>query len=326
MAIFNVEKYIVRSFDSILNQTMDLNDIEVIMVDDCSTDNTRNIVEEYEKRYPNFKAVYHERNSGGCAVPRNSGLNIASGKYIMFLDPDDEFAPDMCETLYKKIESSNAEVVKCNHELINSDTEKIAYQYDKSIPEIRIDCKKELPTDSVSVCNAIHNHEFLTENNLRFPELKNSEDLVFSILEFFNANTMIILNDYAGYRYYDNPEFSHQSKPTEKNLDAIIGSYFITRDIIIKQNRTEIYHKLFSKLCFRYFARLLDYTGDKKKYFTRFYEFEKSLNCILTFEFSWMNVVNKILMKNRISTAVFVFDAFSFIRKTPIIKIYRKIL
>lgn len=328
MPIFNTEQYIERSFKSILNQTMNLDDIEVIMVDDCSTDNTRNIVREYEKKYPNFKAVYHDKNSGGCAIPRNSGLKVAKGKYIMFLDPDDEYATDMCETLYNKIENSDAEVVKCNHELINTKINKslIDYNYDKNTPEIQINCKTELPPNSVSVCNSIHTKSFLDKNNLKFPNLKNSEDMVFSINEFFNANKIIILNNYAGYKYYTNFEVSHQMKPTKKNLDAVINSYFITRDIIKKNNRTEIYPAFFSKLCFQYFLRLLDYNGDKKEYFKKFYEFEKSLNCTLTFNYSWLNLVNKFIITNHISIAVFVFEGLNWIRKTPIIKIYRKTL
>ena len=325
MPIFNVEKYIERSFNSILNQTMDLNDIEVIMVDDCSTDSTQNIVKKYEEKYPNFKAVYHEKNSGGCAVPRNSGFEIATGKYIMFLDPDDEFALDMCETLYNKIENSDAEIVKCNHELINPILSRVDYQYDKSLLEIKIDCKKDLPPDSVSVCNCIHNHEFLKNNNLKFLELKNSEDLVFSIAEFFNANTMIFLNNYAGYKYYTNEEISHQSKPTDEKLEALVEGYLITQEIIKKQNRTEIYYKLFSKRCSEFFIRLLNYAGrNKKQHFIKFYEFEKRLDCTLNFEFMWMNIVNKFIVKNHISTAILVFDIFNFIRKTPLVNIYRK--
>ena len=76
MPIFNVEEYIERSLKSILNQTMDLNDIEVIMVDDCSTDNSRMIIERYSHDYSNFKGLYHEKNSGGCAIIRILGKKI----------------------------------------------------------------------------------------------------------------------------------------------------------------------------------------------------------------------------------------------------------
>ena len=326
MAIFNTEKYIERSFASILNQTMNQNDIEVIMVDDVSTDNTRNIVREYEEKYPNFKAVYHKENSGGCAVPRNSGLKVATGEYVMFLDPDDEYEPDMCETLYNKIKKSGAEVVKCNHNLIVNNKSRIDYNYDKNIPEIVLDCKKDAPSTSVSVCNAIHDRKFLEKNNITFPELKNAEDGIFSLTEFFNSNKIIILNNYAGYKYYTNPEISHSMKGTDENLEIILYGLFTLKDIIRKNNRTEIYHDFFSVYSVQFFLRVLNYDGNKKKYFKRFYEFENDLNCTLTFKYSWLNIVNKFIVANHISMAVFVFEGFNFIRKTPFIEIYRKTL
>lgn len=109
--IFNVEKYLERALNSIINQTMDFRDIEVIMVDDCSTDNSKKIIEEYSNKYSNFIGIYHEKNSGCAAIPRNTGLKAASGDYIMFLDPDDEFFLNACETLYNNIEKYDADVV-----------------------------------------------------------------------------------------------------------------------------------------------------------------------------------------------------------------------
>lgn len=326
MPIFNTEKYIERSFKSILNQTMNLDDIEVIMVDDCSTDNTLNIVRKYEKKYPNFKAIYHEKNSGGCAVPRNSGLKVATGEYVMFLDPDDEYAPDMCETLYNKIKNSNIELVKCNHELIINNKHIIDYNYDANIPEIKLNCKQDAPPNSVSVCNVIHNRKFLDANNITFPEIKNAEDGIFSITEFFKANQMIILNNYAGYKYYTNPEISHSMKGTDENLEIILNGFCTIRDIIKKNGRTEIYPDFFSVYCYQFFLRALNHKGNKKKYFKRFYEFEKSLNCNLTFKYQWLNLVNTFIITNHISLAVFAFNGLNFIRKTPFIKIYRKFL
>ena len=325
MAIFNTEKYIERSFKSILNQTMDLKDIEVIMVDDLSTDNTRNIVREYEEKYPNFKAVYHKENSGGCAVPRNSGLKVATGEYVMFLDPDDEYYPTMCETMYNKIKNSDAEIVKCNHEMIRPENSKIDYQFDENISELEINCKTDNPLISVSVCNAIHDRAFLKEKNIMFPILKNAEDMVFSTTEFLNANKIIYIN-YVGYKYYTNSEVSHSMKPSKKNLDAVLAGYVKTKETIEEYGRTEIYYPFFSGTCFSFFIRIMDYPGDKKEYFKQFYEFEKSLNCTLTFKYSWMNIVNKFISKNHITMAVIAFEGMNLIRKTPIIKIYRKSL
>lgn len=324
--IFNVEKYIERSLNSILNQTMDLKEIEVIMVDDKSTDNTRSIIKEYEKKYHNFKAIYKKENSGCAAIPRNMGINISTGEYLMFLDPDDEYSPDMCEKLYEKIKHSTAKVVKCNHKLVFENQYRIDYNIDKNISEIEINSKKDFPPISASACNAIHNRTFIIENNITFPNLNNGEDAIFSMCEFFKADKIILFNNYAGYLYYTNPDTSHSRTGATKNLDTLLETFYILRNLIEKNNRTDIFHDYFSRYCFEFFIRLLNYNGDKKVYFKQFYEFEKSLNCTLTFKFSWMNIVNKFLMQNRISTAVFVFNSLNFIRKTPIIKIYRKLL
>lgn len=326
MPIFNVEKYIERSLKSVLNQTMDLTDIEVIMVDDCSTDGTKDIVKKYETKYPNFKAIYLKKNSGGASIPRNAGLKIASGKYIMFLDPDDEFAKDMCEILYNKIKKSHVNIVKCNHKLISPDDVKIEYQFDKNIQEVVINCKTEFPPNTSSVCNAIHDRNFLFENNIKFPNSKVIEDVIFSITEFFNADKIIILNNYAGYYYHTNEETSHSKIPSTKNMNSMLTAYEITRDMIMHNNRNEIIQDFFSKRCALFLLMLLKYTGNKKQYMRKFYEFEKSLNCTLTFKYLWMNIVNKILMKNKISTALFTMNLFNLIRKTPLIKIYRKML
>lgn len=326
MPIFNAEKYFERSINSILNQTMDLEDIEVIMVDDNSTDNTRKMVQEYEKKYPNFKGVYHEKNSGGCAIPRNSGLAVSTGEYVMFLDPDDEYAPDMCETLYNKIKNNGYKIVKCNHKLIYENSKTDDYQFDKNIPEVEIDCKKDLPPNTSSVCNTIHDRDFIIKNNITFANLKNAEDMAFSLEEFFNTDKILVMNNYAGYYYYTNPEISHARKPTRTNLEETLKAYMLARDIIKQNGRNEILLPYFSKRCFGFFMLLLNYEGNKKEYFNKFYEFEKSLDCILNFEFAWANIVNKMLMKNRISTAIFVLNGFNLIRTTPMINIYRKFL
>ena len=110
LPIFNVEKLLERALNSIINQTMDLADIEVIMVDDCSTDSSRKIMEKYSNKYPNFISLYHQENSGGCGLPRNTGLEVASGEYVMFLDPDDEYMADNCEILYETIKKFDADI------------------------------------------------------------------------------------------------------------------------------------------------------------------------------------------------------------------------
>lgn len=324
MPCFNVEKYIERSFKSILNQTMDLDDIEVIMVDDCSTDETKNIIIEYDKKYPNFKAVFHEKNSGGCAIPRNSGLEIATGKYIMFLDPDDEFVEDMCEVMYDKIEETGLDLVKCNYVWITPKSSSLHYSYDESISEIKLTCENDLPPEVSSVWSGIHRKSFLDEKGLKFANLKNGEEFLFSLTEYVNLDTLIFLNHYHGYKYYINDVISHASRPTKDHLDAFLNSYDLIRKVLQSKNRQDIIKKFFSTEPMRFFLRLLDYKKDKKEYLKRYYEIEKSLNVELTMEHKWLDILNKLLMKKHFSLAVWYMNSVNLIRNSPFVTVYRK--
>ena len=92
--VYNAERYISNTIESVLNQTY--RDIEIVLVDDCSNDNSKTIIEAYAKK--NDGIIYHlQEENGGAAVARNTALNIASGRYVAFLDSDDLWLPDKLE-------------------------------------------------------------------------------------------------------------------------------------------------------------------------------------------------------------------------------------
>jgi len=110
--MYNVEKYIGECLDSILAQT--LKNFEVIVVDDCSTDNSVAIVESYLEKFGGRLKIKRTRNnSGGCAVPRNFGLPFSSGEYILFMDGDDTITPTALNELYTIAKKFDADVVHC---------------------------------------------------------------------------------------------------------------------------------------------------------------------------------------------------------------------
>ena len=80
------------------------------MVDDCSTDESGEIIDEYEKNYDCCKAIHLEQNTGSANGPRNRGIKESTGNYIMFLDPDDRYTLDAIDTLYKTIKEYDAEI------------------------------------------------------------------------------------------------------------------------------------------------------------------------------------------------------------------------
>ena len=100
---YNVEEYLPQCLDSVLNQTM--SNIEIILVDDCGTDKSTIIAEQYAQRDMRIKLVRHETNQG-IAVARNSGVDHCTAPYIMFVDSDDYVEADYCEKLHQAIVSS----------------------------------------------------------------------------------------------------------------------------------------------------------------------------------------------------------------------------
>ena len=110
--VYNTEKYLKKCLDSIINQT--LKSLEIICIDDCSTDNCLHILKEYQLKDNRIKIIEQKENKGQ-GVARNLGLNIAEGKYIMFLDPDDWLELNALEILYKKSKETNADIIHFNY-------------------------------------------------------------------------------------------------------------------------------------------------------------------------------------------------------------------
>ena len=109
--VYNVEEYLAPCLDSLVKQT--LQDIEIIVVNDGSPDNSQEIIDRYVKKYPNLvKAMIKE--NGGQASARNMALEIAKGEYVNFVDSDDWVKIDMYENMYKKAKEEDADIVVCN--------------------------------------------------------------------------------------------------------------------------------------------------------------------------------------------------------------------
>ena len=118
--MYNAVKYIKQTVDSVLNQTF--KDIEVIVVDDCSTDGSYNFCKSLYENNKRVKIIHHQKNKG-VALSRNSGLREAQGKYVTFLDNDDVILPYALELLFKVAEEYKADVVStCGHVISNDET------------------------------------------------------------------------------------------------------------------------------------------------------------------------------------------------------------
>ena len=112
--VYNAENYLENTINSIINQSIGFDNIELILVDDSSKDNSKIIIENYENNYENILAFYSNNNHGFPGFGRNIGLKKATAEYIMFMDNDDELDKDICKTLYETITSEKADVVCCD--------------------------------------------------------------------------------------------------------------------------------------------------------------------------------------------------------------------
>ena len=111
--VYNVEKYLSRCLDSLINQT--LTDIEIICVNDGSTDDSLKILRQYQEK--DNRIVIVDKKNGGLPSARNAGLDRARGQYVGFVDSDDYVEPSMFETLYKTAKKKNSEVVICGAQI-----------------------------------------------------------------------------------------------------------------------------------------------------------------------------------------------------------------
>lgn len=196
--VYNVEDYLVDALDSLVNQS--LTDIEILMIDDGSTDNSRYIIERYALDYDNFHA-FHKENEG-LSVTRNYGLKYAKGDYIFFIDSDDYLLHDALEKLYNCAVEYDSDVVTSNFFRYN-DTKSwqhiicdyVFNNLDEDLYNTNLAEYPNLIWD-MPVWNKLYKKEFLDDINLRFYDGRVLfEDNIFSTELYVNAKKVSILKE-----------------------------------------------------------------------------------------------------------------------------------
>ena len=146
--------------DSLINQTIGKENLEIIMVDDCSTDESGKIIDEYDNEYDCCKAIHLEENTGSANGPRNRGISECSGDYIMFLDPDDRYTPDAIETLYNAIKEHDAEIAFGRFRRVFTYGEKVQKSYSPYLDDL----SKNYPDEEFETANPLNVPDFIWEN------------------------------------------------------------------------------------------------------------------------------------------------------------------
>lgn len=258
--IYNVEKYLDRCMKSLLGQT--LQDIELIMVDDGSPDKCPQICDEYVQKNPKIKVV-HKQNAG-LGYARNSGLEVATGEFVAFVDSDDYVDTSMFEILYNEALKTQADAVFCAYQIHDKNRDgEILFSKKKLLHGKEIinyiadmiaspNCIKEERLECMSAWNGIYKKNIIDEGKIRFMSEREivSEDIVFNV-DFLKGCNCIALVPQPLYYYCINGNSLSQTFKASK-FTGIIKLY---NSLI---NRTTEYNSIeMSQRCLRL---LVEYT------------------------------------------------------------------
>lgn len=211
--IYNVEKYIKQCLNSVVYQTLE--DIEIIVIDDCSPDKSMEIVRDYAI-YDKRIVILTQQTNQGQGLARNRALDIARGEYIMFLDPDDWFELDACEKAYNQISTNQNDMVFFNlyswkerYSILGKrelNTSRLKpFEELKSNPHINL---QELQTNWF-ICGwtviQIYSRDFLNKNHIRYSTHRYAEDLAFITKAMVESKDISIL---------DEPLYNYRKRPS----------------------------------------------------------------------------------------------------------------
>lgn len=214
--IYNVEKYLPKCIESILNQTY--TNLEIILVDDGSLDNSSQICDEYAKRDKRIKVI-HQRNSGP-GFTRNAGLDIYSGEFVMFIDPDDYISKDAVQVLYDRIVIDGSDMAVGKHTDVYDDGSCNGTYC--SFMKNAVISKRDLFSMmgksnfiAVSSCAKLYKRKIFDE--IRYPKLKSAEDLWIFTKVVDKCKTISIVDKTIYYYYQRSDSLVHKKSEQSKN-------------------------------------------------------------------------------------------------------------
>lgn len=277
--IYNVESYLERCVQSIQRQTYD--NLEIILVDDGSTDSCPKMCDDFAKEDNRIKVIHKENNGQGCA--RNTGLKTASGKFVLFVDADDFIDNNHVKALYNLLVSNDADTVlgslsyKKNHKPITRQSHNLklgVYENERVKDEILlcfigadINSKKDVLLEA-SACTNLYSKEIIDSFNVSFESERQtiSEDLFFNLRYFFYAKKVVVENE-CGYYYCENNQSTtrkYDSKRFERTLKFYNKLTKYVNDMGLQQKVNQRVNRTFL-LNVRFLVRLIVMSDLSKK-------------------------------------------------------------
>lgn len=260
--VYNVQDQLRICLDSIINQSY--KNIEIIIIDDASTDDSPNIIKEYAEKYENLKPIFFKKNHGVGYV-RNYGITMCKGEYIGFVDGDDWIDADYYQKLLLSIRKDNCDIAACGiiTEYDNSHSSKSRYKYDfenciNGNFALKLLTKSENYGYYITpiVNNKIYNHEFLKTNNITFNVNRSFQDDYFSFFAMLCAKRVALLPN-VNYHYYQRAN-SITHTFSKRLADDCISTLVQIRTDLENQKLIETYEKEYYSYVERLLTSLLE--------------------------------------------------------------------
>ena len=238
--VYNSEKYLRQCLDSICAQT--LREIEIICIDDGSTDGSADILEDYRKKDSRVTVI--RQNNAGAGAARNKGLDISRGRYLSFLDADDFFEMSMLEEAVRCAEENDSDYVVFKSGQYNTESDR--YNYPKwifqeaHIPPYTPFTYRQLTRNIFRVFvgwawDKLYKRDFIIENDLRFQEQRTSNDLLFVFSALVVAKKITVCRKVLAYQRRDSDE--SLSKTREKSWHCFYDALIALRDRLTEEGK-----------------------------------------------------------------------------------------
>lgn len=267
--IYNVEQYLEKCVESICRQTYE--NLEIILVNDGSPDHCGQMCEEYAKKDNRIKVI-HKKN-GGLSDARNSGVKLATGKYLLFVDSDDYIAKDLVEKTAAIAEKNNCDMVLYDYYYVEPDNVEIRSTIVPANKVISLEQEHTLLLAATSACAKLFNREFYVKANCPFPQGIYFEDLATTSIFFMRAKRVFYLKEPL--YYYINRE---NSIMTGKNFEKSSHDKLVALEHILsaykKEGKYEEYRQELEYLVFanEYFepSKVLALAGEDGEYLEKY--------------------------------------------------------
>lgn len=232
--VYNVSQYISKCLDSIYGQTY--KNIELILVDDCGSDDSMTIVQDYLASHVSIDAniISHQKNRG-LSAGRNSGMEKASGEYVYFLDSDDYIAPDCIEVLVKPLNNKKYDVVVGDYQYSNGEKSDLKLHNEELSGQQILDSYAN-GLWYVMAWNKLCRKDFLLDNNLTFEEGYLHEDVIWSFKLACKAQSMYIINNVT-YNYLVRSSSIMTSMSIEHDVNVYLKAFAKIIDFVKAEGR-----------------------------------------------------------------------------------------